>query len=95
MSIYKHTHSIVFQLRVYKYSGVRVIASRILHEICLLIGELAIWRTNLTLIVSLGAKSDLLLEQLLIGEHYCTSTVKVTYYEPLGDQKSVHNRETS
>ena len=25
-----------------KYSGVRVIASRILHEICLLVGELAI-----------------------------------------------------
>ena len=45
------------------YSGVRVIASRILHEICLLISELAIRRTNLTLIVRLGTKSDLLIEQ--------------------------------
>ena len=61
------------------YSGVRVIASRILHEICLLIGKLVIRRTNLTLFVRLGTKSDLLieqyillLEQLLIGEHYCT-----------------------
>ena len=44
------------------YSGVHVIASRILHEICLLIGELAIRRTNLTLIV-LEAKCDLLIEQ--------------------------------
>ena len=50
-------------------------------------------RTNLTLIVHLGTKSDLLLEQLLIGEHYCT--VKVTYYEPLKTKKSVHNIETS
>ena len=48
------------------YSGVRVIASRILHEIRLLMDELAIRRTNLTLIVRLGTKSDLL------GEHYCT-----------------------
>ena len=37
------------------YNGVRVIASRVLHEIRL--------RTNLTLIVRLGFKSD-----LLIGE---------------------------
>ena len=37
-----------------KYSGVHVIASRILHENCLLIGELAIRRTNLTLIVRSG-----------------------------------------
>ena len=50
-------------LTVFKYSGVRVIASRILHEICLLIGALAIRRTNLTLIVRLGFKSDLLIEQ--------------------------------
>ena len=42
------------------YSGVRVIASRILYEICLLIGELAIRRT---LIVRLGTKSHLLIEQ--------------------------------
>ena len=62
----------------YLYSGVRVIASRILHEICLLIGELAIRRTNLTLIARLGDKSDLLIEQyillieqLQIGEPYC------------------------
>ena len=30
-------------------------------------------RTNFTLIVRLGTKSDLLIEQLLIGEHYCTN----------------------
>ena len=60
-----------------KYSSVRLIASRILHEIFLLIGELAIKRTNLTLIVRLGAKSDLLIEQyselgkLLIHELCC------------------------
>ena len=45
------------------YSGVRVIASHILHEICLLMGELVIGRTNLTLIVPLGTKCDLLMEQ--------------------------------
>ena len=50
------------------YSGVFlsakcVLAIRILHEISLLIGEFAIRRTNLTLIVRLGAKSDLLIEQ--------------------------------
>ena len=44
-----------------KYSGVRVIASRILHDICLLIGELANRGTNLT----------------LIGEHYCIYNTKV------------------
>ena len=75
-------------------NGVRVIASRILHEICLLISELAIRRTNLTLIVHLGIKSDLLigqycllLEQLLIGEHYCNYylvTVKLDMTYPLG-----------
>ena len=32
-----------------QYSGIRVIASRILQEICLLIGELAIRGTKLTL----------------------------------------------
>ena len=48
---------------IYHYSGVRVIASRILHTICLLIGELAIRRTNLILIARLGTKSDLLIEQ--------------------------------
>ena len=40
-----------FTLSSLSYSDVRVIASRILHEIYLLIGELAIRRTNLTLIV--------------------------------------------
>ena len=35
------------------YSSVRVIATRILHEICLLIGELAIRGTELTLITRL------------------------------------------
>ena len=45
------------------YSGVRVIASRILHEICLLIGRLAIRGTKLTLNVCLGTKSYLLIEQ--------------------------------
>ena len=56
--------SVIFK---FIYSSVRVIASRILHEICLLIGELAIRRTNLSLIVRLGTKSE-----LLMGEHYCT-----------------------
>ena len=45
------------------YSGVRIIASRILHEICLLIGELAIRGTKLTLNARLGTKSNLLIEQ--------------------------------
>ena len=44
-------------------------SKRILYEICLLIRELAIRRTNLTLIVRLGTKSD-----LLIGKHYCTKS---------------------
>ena len=39
------------------YSGVRVIASRILHGICLLIGELAIRGTKLTLTTKLGCVS--------------------------------------
>ena len=46
-----------------KYSGVRIIASRILHEIWLLIGELAIRGTKLTLNARLGTKSNLLIEQ--------------------------------
>ena len=57
------------------YSGVRVIESRILHEICLLIGELVIRGTKLTLNARLGTKSNLLIEQLLIEqlliEQYC------------------------
>ena len=54
------------------YSGVRVIASRILHEICLLIGELAIRGTKLTLNDRLGAKSNLLIEQYnMLIEQYC------------------------
>ena len=36
------------------YNGVRLIASRILHEICLLIGELAIRERKLTLNACLG-----------------------------------------
>ena len=40
------------------YSGVRVISSCILHDICLLIGELA----NIGILV---------LDQLLLGEHHC------------------------
>ena len=46
-----------------RYSGVRVIASRILHEICLLVGELAIRGTKLSLNARLGTKSNLLIEQ--------------------------------
>ena len=59
------------------YSEVRVIASRILHEICSLIGELIIRGTELTLNARLGTKSNVLieqyclLEQLLLGEHHC------------------------
>ena len=45
------------------YSGVRVIASRILHEICLLIGKLTIRGKKLTLNARLGTKSNLLIEQ--------------------------------
>ena len=48
---------------IHIYSGVRVIASRILHEICLLIGELAIKGTKLTLNDRLGTKSNFLIEQ--------------------------------
>ena len=48
-----------------------LIASRILHEICLLIGELAIRGTKLILNARLGTKSNLLIEQLLLGEHFC------------------------
>ena len=46
----KHTNTHTNNNRdliIYIYSGVRVIASRILQEICLLIGELAIRRTSL------------------------------------------------
>ena len=48
---------------IFIYSSVRVIASRILHEICLLIGELAIRGIKLTLDARLGTKSNLLIEQ--------------------------------
>ena len=65
---------------LFNYKGVRVIANRILHEICLLIGKLAIIGTKLTLNACLGIKSNsvveqyiLLLEALLVGEHYCNS----------------------
>ena len=46
-----------------KYRGVRVIASRVLQEICLLIGELAIRGTELTMNARLGTESNLLIEQ--------------------------------
>ena len=45
------------------YSDVRLIASRILDEICLLIGELAIRGTKLTLNARLGTENNLLIEQ--------------------------------
>ena len=45
------------------YSGARVIASRILHEICLLISKLVIRGTKLTLNARLGTKRNLLIEQ--------------------------------
>ena len=45
------------------YSGVRLIASRILDEICLLIGELAISGTKLTLNARLETEDNLLIEQ--------------------------------
>ena len=67
-----HAHS------TFQYSGVRVIATRILQEISLLIGELAIRGTKLTIIAGLGTENKLLIEQyillleLLLGEHYCT-----------------------
>ena len=53
----------VIVVNIYIYSSVRLIASRILHEIYLLIGELAIRRTKLTLNARLGTKSNLLIEQ--------------------------------
>ena len=39
----------ILNIQLSHYSSVREIASRILHEICLLIGELAIRGTKLTL----------------------------------------------
>ena len=57
------TDSVVNYCFITTYSSVRVIASRILHEICLLIGELAIRGTKLTLNARLGTKSNLLTEQ--------------------------------
>ena len=48
---------------VYIYISVRVMTSRILHEICLLVAELAIRGTILTLNARLGTKSNLLIEQ--------------------------------
>ena len=45
------------------YNGVRLIASRILDEICLLLGELAIRGTKLTLNARLGTENNLLIEQ--------------------------------
>ena len=59
----------------FNYSGVRVIVSRFLHEICLLIGELAIRGTKLKLNARLGTENNLLIEQLLLGEHYCMYSI--------------------
>ena len=53
------------------YSGVRLMANRILHEICFIVGELAIRGTELSLNARLGTENNLLLEQLLLGEHRC------------------------
>ena len=53
--------------KYHNYSSVRVIASRILHEICLLVGELAIRGTKLTLNARLGTKGNLLIEQYNIA----------------------------
>ena len=50
-----------------KYSGVRVISTRILNEISLLIGELAIRGTKLTLNAGLGTENKLLIEQYNIA----------------------------
>ena len=52
---------ILFEYSV--YGIVRLIASRILHEICLLIGELANRGTKLTLNARMGAENNLLLDQ--------------------------------
>ena len=54
---------ICIAVRYTEYSGIRVIASHILLEICLLIGELSIRGTKLTLNARLGTKSNLLIEQ--------------------------------
>ena len=45
---------------------VPVIASRILHEICLLLGELSIRGTKLTLNARLGTKTNLLKSNIAI-----------------------------
>ena len=60
---YFHLNAHCVLLSNVKYSGVRVIASRILHEICLLIGELAIRGTKLTLNARSGTKSYLLINE--------------------------------
>ena len=52
-----------FKIWNLKFSGVRIIASRILHEICLLLGELAVIGTELALNARLGIESNLLIEQ--------------------------------
>ena len=46
-----------------KYSGVRGIETRILNEISLLIGEIAIRGTKLTLYAGLGTENKLPIEQ--------------------------------
>ena len=67
--IVKYTHSVEYfppNLLFPIYSGVRVIATRILHEISLLMGELAIRGTKLTLNAGLGTEN-----KLLIVQYYC------------------------
>ena len=71
MARIKYMHLPIIPVGLHIYSGVRVIATRILHEISLLIGELAIRGTKLTLNGGLGKEIKLPLEQLLLGEHYC------------------------
>ena len=61
------------------YSGVRMIASRILHEICLLIGKLALRGTELTLHACLGTKSDLLIEHIAIRCIGIKQTLRICY----------------
>ena len=45
------------------YSGIALLATRILHEIWLLIDEVAIRGTKLTLNAGLGTKKKLLIKQ--------------------------------
>ena len=57
-----HLHWIIINMLIpnIAYSGVREIATRILHEISLLIGELAIRGTKLIINAGLGTENKLL-----------------------------------